>query len=67
MDRTVGKIWCIHHTEFREKKYANGSFTLTQLARKPFDNQNPTVGLKGHCIEFKYYADGIHAGLTPPG
>ena len=23
--------------------------------------------LKGHCIEFKYYADGIHAGLTPPG
>ena len=23
--------------------------------------------LKGHCIEFKYYADGIHSGLTPPG
>ena len=23
--------------------------------------------LKGHCIEFKYYADGIHTGLTPPG
>ena len=23
--------------------------------------------LKGHCIEFKYYADGIHCGLTPPG
>ena len=23
--------------------------------------------LKGHCIEFKYYADGIHVGLTPPG
>ena len=22
--------------------------------------------LKGHCIEFKYYADGIHSGLTPP-
>ena len=21
--------------------------------------------LKGHCIEFKYYADGIHSGLTP--
>ena len=20
--------------------------------------------LKGHCIEFKYYADGIHSGLT---
>ena len=23
--------------------------------------------LKGRCIEFKYYADGIHSGLTPPG
>ena len=23
--------------------------------------------LKGHCIEFKYFADGIHSGLTPPG
>ena len=23
--------------------------------------------LKGHYIEFKYYADGIHSGLTPPG
>ena len=22
---------------------------------------------KGHCIEFKYYADGIYYGLTPPG
>ena len=25
------------------------------------------IPLKGHCIEFKYYADGIHSGLTPPG
>ena len=23
--------------------------------------------LKWHCIEFKYYPDGIHSGLTPPG
>ena len=22
--------------------------------------------LKGHCIEFKYNADGIHSGLTTP-
>ena len=22
---------------------------------------------KGHCIEFKCYANGIHSGLTPPG
>ena len=26
-----------------------------------------TGALKGQCIEFKYYADGIHSGLTPPG
>ena len=26
-----------------------------------------STNLKGHCIEFKYYADGIHSGLTPPG
>ena len=25
------------------------------------------LNLKGHCIEFKYYADVIHSGLTPPG
>ena len=25
------------------------------------------VELKGHCIEFKYYADGIHSDLTPLG
>ena len=23
------------------------------------------VVLKGHCIEFNYYADGLHSGLTP--
>ena len=23
--------------------------------------------LKRSCIEFKYYADAIHSGLTPPG
>ena len=26
-----------------------------------------SVSLKRGCIEFKYYADGIHSGLTPPG
>ena len=25
------------------------------------------LGLKGHCIELKYYVDGIHYGLTPLG
>ena len=28
---------------------------------------NAACTLKGHYIEFKYYADGIHYGLTPPG
>ena len=31
MDRTIGKVWCSHHGEFREKTYATGSFTLTVL------------------------------------
>ena len=26
-----------------------------------------SLDLKRGCIEFKYYADGIHSGLTPPG
>ena len=25
------------------------------------------LALKRDCIEFKYYADGIHSSLTPPG
>ena len=28
---------------------------------------NLKIDLRGHCIEFKYYAGGIHSGLTPPG
>ena len=38
------------------------------LCNHSFRNiQSPySHGLKGHCIEFKYYADGIHSGLTPP-
>ena len=34
--------------------------------KKIKDRHSPAL-LKGHCIEFKYYADGIHSGLTPPG
>ena len=30
-------------------------------------SENCYNALKGHCIEFKYYADGIHSGLTLPG
>ena len=28
---------------------------------------NETLGLKRGCVEFKYYADAVHSGLTPPG
>ena len=30
------------------------------------DNALLVAQLKGHCIEFKYYSDGIHSGLIPP-
>ena len=35
-----------------------------------YKNYTMKVGewvLKGHCIEFKFYADDIHSGLIPPG
>ena len=41
------------------------------IVYRPIRNNDDTIllqnDLKGHCIEFKYYADGIHSGLTPPG
>ena len=35
---------------------------ITKLAAKITQSE-----LKGHCIKLKYYADGIHYSLTPPG
>ena len=32
-----------------------------------FGSHIRSFDLQGHCIEFIYYADGIHSGLTPPG
>ena len=43
--------------------YLCNSDICVQITMTPFYCSN----LKGHCIEFKYYADGIHSGLTPPG
>ena len=44
---------------------SNSSQLTTSL---PQLEQQQKDGLKGHCVEFKYYADGIHSGLTyPPG
>ena len=43
---------------------------VTKEVANSYNNYiNNVIGksLKGHCIGFKYYADGIHSGLTPPG
>ena len=42
-----------------------GKYNATNENPRPLRITVPT--LKGHCIEFKYYADGIYSGLTPPG
>ena len=38
-----------------------------EIARVSRADRRRMVELKEHCIEFKYYADDIHSGLTPPG
>ena len=40
---------------------------VREIARVTRADGRRMVELKGHCIEFKYYADGIHSDLTPPG
>ena len=36
------------------------------INRRCWVSQNVLIKV-WHCIEFKYYADGVHSGLTPPG
>ena len=46
------------------------SLTRTDARRHSNFRESPEMvilQLKGHCTELKYYADGIHSGLTPPG
>ena len=50
-----------HESQLRKDALAN------KLAQGKPDEFWKDVRLKGHCIEFKYYADGIHSDLTPPG
>ena len=47
----------------------NANMKVSEQCRIAASKGNQVLGLKGHCIsiEFKYYADGIHSGLTPPG
>ena len=55
-------------------RFADDIFLCTEITQELqqlcYKNYQMKIGewvLKGHCIEFKYYADGIHSGLTPPG
>ena len=52
-------------------RLTNGGGTLIDnlfcKLNKSIKKNTAGILLKGHCIEFKYYADGIHSGLTPPG
>ena len=67
----IGQQFSLHHitgTAFiiRLKLYAYYIILLWRTPRR-FRKYIVLRILKGHCIEFKYYADGIHSGLTPPG
>ena len=63
--------------EQKYKLYKNKLTTILRFAEKSYyssllvankgDAKFTWNVLKGHCIEFKYYADSIHSGLTPPG
>ena len=51
--------WYSAEEQWKEGRKANGEW---RLRRTWFDD------IKRGCnIEFKYHADGIHSGLTPPG
>ena len=46
---------------------AGATLNKVPSVSKEMELRSRRLGLKGHCIYFKYYADGIHYGLTPPG
>ena len=46
---------------------SNGSIKSRTALSCRLSAELGSLQLKGHCIEFKYYADGKHSGLTPPG
>ena len=56
----AGLIWCGVN-----RLGDSGVHTLGDTSA--FVNPAGQLLLKGHCIAFKYYADGIKFGLTPPG
>ena len=61
---------CLHETETfgtDRNTTTKASSVRKQLGTKNSKSKEGRQELKGHCIEFKYYADGIHSGLTPPG
>ena len=60
-----------HTTKFYNNNIPSNSIALkssgTRATKQNHIHTGFIINLKGHCIEFKYYADGIHSGLTPPG
>ena len=69
-----GQIKCREMNVTPTRNHLNHNYTLNTysriletVTREKYIGITVSNDLKGHCIEFKYYADGIHAGLTPPG
>ena len=62
---TSALIQC--HFDYTCSAWYNGLSKKLKCRMQCTQNKIIKFMLKGHCIEFKYYADGIHSGLTPPG
>ena len=61
-------IKTMHNTDDEVKHFSVNYGAKHRLYRILKTMPMPSIQLlKGHCIEFKYYADGIHYGLNPPG
>ena len=58
---TAASEWDIHSEALLPK---HGQ---TISVKHSSSSQKPQCHLKSGYIEFKYYADAIHSGLTPPG
>ena len=51
---------------FKVEEVLKKTLSMCVKGSKMWNALSQDIKLKGHCIEFKYYADGIHFGLTPP-
>ena len=61
-----------HDHDTRQAGHFKNMYCITTLKSMCLSIRGPVMwnklhsDLKGHCIELKYYADGIHYGLTSP-